>query len=140
MSQYYNPKRKSYLYTPGSLSPFRLSRSKIDLFLNCPKCFYFDRRLGVGQPPGYPFSLNSAVDKLLKKESKNISEAIFESSERNAYEAFGAIKKLSKNNFQITLKNDNSEFLNLLCLRKDRLIRYSELKPTLEEIIYKSER
>lgn len=27
-----------------------------------------DRRLGVGQPPGYPFSLNSAVDKLLKKE------------------------------------------------------------------------
>lgn len=27
-----------------------------------------DRKLGVGQPPGYPFSLNSAVDKLLKKE------------------------------------------------------------------------
>lgn len=68
MSQYYNPRRKSYLYTPGSLFPFRLSRSKIDLFLNCPRCFYFDRRLGVAQPPGYPFSLNSAVDKLLKKE------------------------------------------------------------------------
>jgi hypothetical protein len=29
---------------------------------------YLDRKLGVGQPPGYPFSLNSAVDKLLKKE------------------------------------------------------------------------
>lgn len=68
MSQYYNPRRKSYLYTPGSPSPFRLSRSKIDLFLNCPRCFYFDRRLGVSQPPGFPFSLNSAVDKLLKKE------------------------------------------------------------------------
>jgi CRISPR/Cas system-associated exonuclease Cas4 (RecB family) len=68
MSQYYNPKRKNYLYTPSSLFPFRLSRSKIDLFLNCPRCFYFDRRLGVAQPPGYPFSLNSAVDKLLKKE------------------------------------------------------------------------
>jgi len=68
MSQYYNPRRKSYLYTPGSLFPFRLSRSKIDLFLNCPRCFYFDRCLGVAQPPGYPFSLNSAVDKLLKKE------------------------------------------------------------------------
>ena len=68
MSQYYNPRRKSYLYTPGSLFPFRLSRSKIDLFLNCPRCFYFDRRLGVAQPPGFPFSLNSAVDKLLKKE------------------------------------------------------------------------
>lgn len=68
MSQYYNPQRTKYLYTPNSKFPFRLSRSKIDLFLNCPRCFYFDRRLGVGQPPGFPFSLNSAVDKLLKKE------------------------------------------------------------------------
>lgn len=47
---------------------FRLSRSKIDMFLNCPRCFYLDRKLGVAQPPGFPFSLNSAVDKLLKKE------------------------------------------------------------------------
>ena len=68
MSQYYNPQRTKYLYTPNSRIPFRLSRSKIDLFLNCPRCFYYDRRLGVGQPPGFPFSLNSAVDKLLKKE------------------------------------------------------------------------
>lgn len=68
MSQYYKPLRTKYLYTPNSKSPFRLSRSKIDLFLNCPRCFYYDRRLGVGQPPGFPFSLNSAVDKLLKKE------------------------------------------------------------------------
>jgi len=68
MSQYYKGRRKSYLYIPGTLYPFRISRSKIDLFLNCPRCFYFDRRLGVAQPPGYPFSLNSAVDKLLKKE------------------------------------------------------------------------
>ncbi len=45
-----------------------MSRSKIDLFMNCPRCFYLDRRLGVGQPPGFPFNLNSAVDELLKKE------------------------------------------------------------------------
>lgn len=38
------------------------------MFLDCPRCFYLDRRLGVGQPPGFPFSLNSAVDRLLKKE------------------------------------------------------------------------
>lgn len=68
MSQYYNPKRSRNLFDPKSKTPFRLSRSKIDLFLNCPRCFYLDRRLGVGQPPGYPFSLNSAVDRLLKKE------------------------------------------------------------------------
>ncbi|MDD4990096.1 MAG: PD-(D/E)XK nuclease family protein [Candidatus Pacebacteria bacterium] len=55
-------------YAPGQAQPFRLSRSKIDLFLNCPRCFYLDRRLGIGQPPSFPFTLNSAVDKLLKKE------------------------------------------------------------------------
>lgn len=68
MSNYYNPNRKSNLYSKDSIQPFRLSRSKIDLFINCPRCFYLDRKLGVAQPPGYPFSLNSAVDKLLKKE------------------------------------------------------------------------
>ena len=68
MSQYYNPQRTRNLYDPKSKEPFRLSRSKIDLFIKCPRCFYLDRRLGIGQPPGYPFSLNSAVDKLLKKE------------------------------------------------------------------------
>lgn len=68
MSQYYNPNRTRNKYDKNSSELYRLSRSKIDLFLNCPLCFYLDRRLGVGQPPGYPFSLNSAVDKLLKKE------------------------------------------------------------------------
>ncbi len=68
MSDYYNPNRKYNLYNADSNTPFRLSRSKIDLFINCPRCFYLDRKLGVSQPPGFPFSLNSAVDKLLKKE------------------------------------------------------------------------
>ncbi len=68
MSKYYNPNRTRNLYDAKSSELFRLSRSKIDLYLNCPRCFYLDRRLGVAQPPGYPFSLNSAVDKLLKKE------------------------------------------------------------------------
>lgn len=68
MSQYYNSQRVKGLYDPNSKEPFKLSRSKIDLFLECPRCFYFDRKLGVGRPPGFPFSLNSAVDALLKKE------------------------------------------------------------------------
>ena len=68
MSKYYNAKRTRNLYNPVSDEPFRLSRSKIDLFLECPRCFYLDRRLGVARPPGFPFSLNTAVDKLLKKE------------------------------------------------------------------------
>ena len=36
--------------------------------MQCSRCFYIDRRLGVDRPPGYPFTLNSAVDALLKKE------------------------------------------------------------------------
>lgn len=68
MSQYYNSQRSRGLYAPDSDEPFKLSRSKIDLFLECPRCFYYDRRLGVGRPPGFPFALNSAVDHLLKLE------------------------------------------------------------------------
>ena len=59
---------KKYIYVPGQEDPFRISRSKVDLFLNCPCCFYLDVRLGVKRPPGFPFNLNSAVDALLKKE------------------------------------------------------------------------
>jgi len=47
---------------------WRLSRSKIDLFMECPRCFYLDNKLGVARPKGFPFNLNSAVDHLLKKE------------------------------------------------------------------------
>lgn len=68
MSQYYNPKRSRNLYQPKKTEPFKLSRSKIDLFIECPRCFYIDRRLGTGRPPGFPFNLNSAIDALLKKE------------------------------------------------------------------------
>lgn len=56
------------LFNSNDSTPFRLSRSKIDLFLNCPRCFYLDLRLGISQPPGFPFTLNNAVDTLLKKE------------------------------------------------------------------------
>jgi len=68
MSQYYNVPRTRNLYNPEEKQPFKLSRSKIDLYIGCPRCFYLDRKLGVGRPPGFPFTLNGAVDILLKKE------------------------------------------------------------------------
>lgn len=68
MSKYYNSQRTRNLYDSNGSKPFKLSRSKIDLFLNCPRCFYVDRKLGVARPPGFPFALNSAVDTLLKQE------------------------------------------------------------------------
>ena len=58
----------AWIYDPKSKEPFRLSRSKIEDFLKCPRCFYLDRRLGIGKPSMPGFSLNNAVDELLKKE------------------------------------------------------------------------
>jgi len=68
MSIYYNPQRKKNLFDSKSSEPFKISRSAIDLFLECNRCFYLDKKLGVARPNGYPFSLNNAVDTLLKKE------------------------------------------------------------------------
>jgi len=66
MSKYYKPHRNPDWNYGGK--NFRLSRSKIDLFIGCPRCFYLDAKLGVAQPPGFPLTLNIAVDELLKKE------------------------------------------------------------------------
>lgn len=69
MSQYfkkYNPHRSADWNYGGK--NWRLSRSKIDLFIECPRCFYLDNKLGTGRPKGPAFTLNVAVDALLKKE------------------------------------------------------------------------
>lgn len=66
MSEYYNPKRSGSWNYGGE--NWKLSRSKIDLFKECQKCFYIDNKLGVKRVPGFPFSINSAVDFLLKQE------------------------------------------------------------------------
>lgn len=62
------PVRKSNLFDPKSKEAFKLSRTKLEDFMRCERCFYLDRRLGVGKPSTPPFSLNAAVDLLLKKE------------------------------------------------------------------------
>lgn len=66
MSEYYKGIRGAGWNYGGN--QWKLSRSKIDLFLECPKCFYIDNKLGLKRVPGYPFSINSAVDHLLKQE------------------------------------------------------------------------
>ncbi len=62
------PTRTRNVYDPDSEKPFKLSRSRLALFLECPRCFYLDRRLGVDRVSGPPFTLNTATDTLLKKE------------------------------------------------------------------------
>lgn len=46
----------------------KLSRTKIELFLGCPRCFWLDIRGVAKRPPGFPFTINNAIDYLLKKE------------------------------------------------------------------------
>jgi hypothetical protein len=55
-------------FDPASKEPFKVSRSKIDLFSECQKCAYLDLRLGVKRPSMPAFTLNNAVDELLKRE------------------------------------------------------------------------
>src|SRR5438874_13816897 len=60
--------QRSLPYRPGQAAAYKISRSKIDLFVQCPRCFWLDARLKISRPKGPPFTLNSAVDYLLKQE------------------------------------------------------------------------
>ncbi len=46
----------------------KLSPSSLDLFLECPHCFWLEKKQGIRRPPPYPYALNMAVDYLLKRE------------------------------------------------------------------------
>jgi hypothetical protein len=59
---------KSKLYVPGDSEAFRLSRTKIEEFVRCPRCFVLGVKHGVKKPGGVPFTLNVAVDNQMKKE------------------------------------------------------------------------
>ena len=61
-------RRRSKPYLPGQREPFKVSRSKIELFMQCPRCFWLDARLKVGRPSSPPFNINKAIDELFKKE------------------------------------------------------------------------
>lgn len=67
MANFYPKGKRSADWNYGGYK-WKLSRSKLDLFVECPRCFYVDNKLGVARPKGFPFNLNSAVDFLLKRE------------------------------------------------------------------------
>ena len=73
MNKYY--RRERGLYDSSSSESFRISRSAIDLYLRCPRCFYLDKKLGLSRPslPGWP--INSAVDQLLKNEFDSLRKS-----------------------------------------------------------------
>lgn len=60
----------------------QLSPNSLNLFLECPHCFWLDKNQGIKRPPLYPYALNYAVDSLLKEEfdayrSKKIPHPLF---------------------------------------------------------------
>lgn len=46
----------------------KLSRSKIELFTDCPRCFWLEMNRKIKRPPPAPYTINSAIDYLLKEE------------------------------------------------------------------------
>jgi len=61
-------RERSAPYQPGQTKPFKVSRSKIELFCQCPRCFWLDTRLKITRPSSPPFSINKTIDELFKKE------------------------------------------------------------------------
>lgn len=55
-------------YKPGQKEIYKVSRSKIELYTQCPRCFWLDARLKIGRPSSPPFQINKAIDELFKKE------------------------------------------------------------------------
>jgi len=46
----------------------QLSPNSLNLFLECPRCFWLEKRQGIKRPQPFPYALNTAIDILLKKE------------------------------------------------------------------------
>jgi len=96
---------KKRLYNPAEKAPFALSRSKVDMFLKCPRCFYLEQRLGIKIPSGPGFSLNNAVDHLLKKEfdirrAQGVSHPLMEAYGIEAVPAQHADLEIWRENFK----------------------------------------
>lgn len=61
-------KERNLPYKLGQKTPFKVSRSKIELFMQCPRCFWLDARLKIKRPSSPPFNINKTIDELFKKE------------------------------------------------------------------------
>jgi len=48
--------------------PIQLSPNSLNLYFECPLCFWLDKKMGIRRPQPYPYALNAAVDYLLKEE------------------------------------------------------------------------
>jgi len=68
----YNPQKIRNIFDATKLH--KMSRSQLEWFQSCPRCFYVNNACGTNKPSGYPFTLNCAVDTLLKRECDDCRE------------------------------------------------------------------
>lgn len=61
-------RERSLPYRPGQTGAYKVSRSKIELYMQCPRCFWLDVRLKITRPSSPPFNINKTIDELFKKE------------------------------------------------------------------------
>jgi CRISPR/Cas system-associated exonuclease Cas4 (RecB family) len=108
--------RNTKLFNPESKSPFRISRSKIDLYLECPRCFYLDQRLGINRPSWPAFSLNLAVDALLKNEFDLLRK---NGQKHELMEKYGVDAIPFKHKDLPVWRNDDYQFKGAFCLHAE---------------------
>ena len=82
------------------MKAIQLSPNSLNLYLECPHCFWLDKNLGIKRPPAFPYTLNLAVDDLLKEEfdtyrTKKLPHPIFEDNNIKAH-LFGNQKLLNQ--------------------------------------------
>src|SRR5258708_4730855 len=67
--------KKRGLFEPAASKPFKISRSQIEAFCECPRCFWLNHRQGIRRPSSPPFLINTLVDRMLKVEFDACREA-----------------------------------------------------------------
>ena len=71
------------------MNNIQLSPNSLNLFLECPHCFWLEKNAGIKRPPSYLYGLNLAFDGLLKEEfddyrQKGIPHPLLEDNNINA--------------------------------------------------------
>lgn len=95
----------------------KLSRTKLDLFIECPRCFYLSEKFKISRPPSFPLTLNLAIDGLLKNEFDEYRETQFPHPIMNLHKLnmvpfkHPDINKWRNNRIGIQFYDNNSDIL-----------------------------
>lgn len=77
------------IYVKNNLTPFKISRTKIDLFFDCKRCFYIDQRYGIKRPHGAALVINNYIVNKFKKNLNVLRETQTVIPETSSISTFG---------------------------------------------------